>query len=62
MPRIARQAQSVRSLPRADANVRRIFPRALLGECQVPFLQTLFGLVGHAFGVSSDELNGRTRC
>lgn len=62
MPRVARQAQMVRPFPRADADVRRIFGRALLGEHELPFLQTLFGFLGHAYGVSSDELSGGMRC
>ena len=62
MPRVARQAQSVCPLPGADANIRRISKRALLFEQQLAFLQTLFGFVGHAFGVSPDELRGARRC
>ena len=62
MPRVARQAQSVRLLPRADANVRGICGRALLVEQELAFLQTFFGFVGHAFGMSSDELRGAMRC
>jgi hypothetical protein len=62
MPRVARQAQVVRGLPRSDANVGSIFVRALLGEQQLAFLPTFFGFVGQAFGVSSDGLRGEGRC
>lgn len=60
--RVAWHAQGVCLLPGSDANVRRIRPRVLLGEYQLPFVQALFRFVGHAFGVSPDEVGGGTRC
>ena len=62
MPRVAWQGEGVRLLPRADANVRGILARALLVEQKLASLQTFFGFVGHAFGVSSDELRDAVRC
>ena len=62
MPWVARQAYGMRFFTRPDANVRRVFDRALLGEYELPFLQTFFRFVGHAFGVSSNELSDAMRC
>lgn len=62
VPRVAWQAQGMRFFPRADANVRRILARALLGEHELSFVQTLLGFLGQPFGVSSDELRGAMGC
>lgn len=59
MFRVVRQGQGMQPFPRANANVRRIVERALLGEGYLPPLQAVFGFVGHALGMSSDELTGR---
>jgi hypothetical protein len=52
---IGRQGQRVNLFPSADANVRRVAIRALLGQFQAPLFSALKLFVSQAVGVRLDE-------